>query len=150
MTDRRFDRNGYLTQFHGRVKDGKMTVTQRPLMDAYLASLPDGPVTVAIERPYNRRSSEQNAYYWGVVIRCCSLATGHSSKELHDIFRAALLPMRVAEFGGKKVELPAQTHTMSTAEFSAYIDQCRQFAAETVGVPIPDPVYNQPKETQVT
>ena len=94
-----------------------------------------------IVRPYKKqRSKEQNARYWGILSQIAD-ETGHTSNELHEIFKADLLPKRMIQFKGVHRGINASTVELSTQEFSDYCTRVEAWAAEQ-GIRLVDPTYD--------
>lgn len=109
-------------------------------------------VTVAPLR--NTRSAEQNAYMWAVPIKMISAKTGYEPEEVHEYLMGeyfgwkdrrvpktprnpkglASIPKRTTtkDYDGKRAILP-------TTDFSEYVEFIQRFAAEKLGLVIPDP-----------
>lgn len=54
-------------EFEGSIKNGKMTLNKREIVDLWIEALGDGPVTVTIGRAVKNRSGKANRYAWGWV-----------------------------------------------------------------------------------
>ena len=97
------------------------------------------------------RSSEQNRYYWGVVVRMVAEGfadlgnpvSPDSDEDLHTVHeylkRRFLKPITAADANGEVHELGYSTANLSTSEMMDYIAQVQQFAAEFLNTVIPDP-----------
>ena len=108
-------------------------------------------VIVTFARPKKTRSSEQNRYYWGVVVRMvCEgfQALGNpvnpdnteDAELVHTYLKQRFLePIRVADANGEVHELGYSTTQLSTSQMMDYIAQVQQFAVEFLNVIIPDP-----------
>ena len=108
-------------------------------------------VIVTFARPKKTRSSEQNRYYWGVVVRMVcegfqSLGNPVNPDSVEDaelvhtyLKRRFLEPIRVADANGEVHELGYSTTQLSTSQMMDYIAQVQQFASEFLNVIIPDP-----------
>lgn len=103
----------------------------------------DGEVTVTVRKVHATRSSKQNRWYWGGIMRALAEYTGYTPDEIHEICKAKFLP-RVVEIPGAQGEVAAEftiggtTTTLDRVEFGDYCEQIREWAA-TLGVIIPDP-----------
>lgn len=89
------------------------------------------------------RSSQANAYYWGVVLAILSDYTGHTLTELHEHFKQTLIPVDVtlADANGEvrsASKIPGSTRRMKVSEFYEYVERVRAIAGE-LGCVIPDP-----------
>lgn len=97
------------------------------------------------------RSSEQNRYYWGVVVRMVcegfqALGNPVNPDNNEDIEltheylkRRFLQPIQVADVNGEVHDLGHTTTNLSTSQMMDYIAQVQQFAVEFLNVIIPDP-----------
>lgn len=108
-------------------------------------------VIVTFARPKKTRSSEQNRYYWGVVVRMVcegfqSLGNPVNPDNAEDIEltheylkRRFLQPIQVADVNGEVHDLGHTTTNLTTSQMMDYIAQVQQFASEFLNVIIPDP-----------
>lgn len=107
--------------------------------------------TVTFRPATKQRSSEQNRYYWGVVIPAVlqgfrdlgnDLDPGNPehAEVVHQYLKARFLPPReVADAAGEAHRLPGSTAGLSTSQMMDYIAAVQQFAAEFLNVNIPEP-----------
>lgn len=104
-------------------------------------------IEVTIQKKKRSRSSEQNRYYWGVVVEMIrmgikDLGDEADAEQVHEFLKDRFLPSRerIDEITGELIyRLPASTTALSTIQFSEYVEKCCQFAAEYLGVSIPMP-----------
>ena len=89
------------------------------------------------------RSNQQNRYLWGV---CYDMMLAHSDlagwtkQDLHDFFLIEVFGSEVIEFYGRKRHRALKRSSqLSTSEFAGLVDYIRQFAAEKLGIDIPEP-----------
>ena len=80
------------------------------------------------------RSLNQNSFYW-MYIDLISKETGHTSNELHWLFKGLFLPKKQVEWKGKKYWMGGSTTNLNKIEMGEYMER---ICAEC-GVPIPDP-----------
>lgn len=83
------------------------------------------------------RSSNENNYYWGVVVEELSQYTGFSPQEVHTLLKNKFLKIVKG-----KLESARSTTELSVYEFEQYLSQVRQWASEELNVYIPTP--NEP------
>jgi len=103
-------------------------------------ALPGKVLAVEITRHSAKRSSNLNAYYWGVVVKTISEATGYEPEEVHELLASKFLPPREVTIGGDTIMVRASTAKLPTVEFMAYLEDCKRFAAvQLEGLYIPDP-----------
>jgi hypothetical protein len=109
----------------------------RGLMRAHLLRLKPGtPIEVTLKRWRNKRSSQANRYYFGVVIPLIAEHCGYDKQEMHELLAMRFLRIEDDPITGA----PRRTSTPETdsQEFADYVDHCIQFAAE-LGIEIPEP-----------
>lgn len=101
-------------------------------------------------RNIRKRSLDQNAYYWGVVVPMCRAALYQAGWEeirtnddAHE-FMLRLHNVRTLhnERTGDKVDVAIRSHELSIPEFQVYLARIIQWAAIYLGIYIPDP--NEP------
>ena len=114
------------TIIRGKVVSGRLAfeAMERSRWIAAIANMA-GDVEIIIRKPVKDRSIDQNSYYWGVVIKLTSEASGHAANEQHKEFKAKFL-------GGRS------TTKLTTKEFEDYIEQIRAWSSEQ-NIIIPDP-----------
>lgn len=121
-------------------------ITNKQVIRKAFEELKDGRYKVTIENN-NNRSNDQNAYYWSGVIPLVKdglIEVGYreinSNEEVHDLMKYMFLKKRIVnEETGEVIETIGSTTKLTTIEFSNYIDQIAQFAAEMLGIVIPPP-----------
>lgn len=123
-------------QFHGEVKRGRWIFDKRPILDRLLASLEGKRIVVTVKQDRKRRSTRQNAWWWGVCITEIAEHLGYDAHE-HEALHYAL----VQEWGGSHAEektglLMPNKHSsqLATDEFSDLMDWAVRFAAEKWGM----------------
>jgi hypothetical protein len=124
-----------------------------------LEELPHGQVwRVSIEEHRRARSHPQNAYYWGVVIKAISDATGFESEECHEYMcgtvfgwkdkRVPKTPRNPQGFESVPVrttttDADGRRSVLGAIQFSEFVEAVRRFAAMKMQVNIPDPDQEQ-------
>ncbi len=121
--------------FYGVVHEGKLDINRLDAFKKYLKTL-DGLVMVQVQEKKKIRTQSQNNFYWGAVLPTVAEATGHTTLDLHEIFKRKFLPVRTIKFGEREVRLPGSTAILSKMQFSEYIDK---IGAEvgTMGIVLP-------------
>lgn len=86
------------------------------------------------------RSTLQNKYYWGCVIKELCNHTGYNVDEMHQLLKAKFNPKElVFKQTGESVKIGGSTAEMNTLEFETYLEQIRIFALTELDVLIPLP-----------
>lgn len=122
------------------VEFGKLNPTafQQEIINRYLSTRNGKAVELKLARPVDTRSQRQNRFYWGVVLTTIADATGNTTEDLHEHFKAVFLPRRFVTLAGKETEVAKTTTKLSTDEFSKYLQQIAAFAASELGITLPD------------
>lgn len=127
-----------------RVTRGKLHVRNWNRIASQLAQSKDGEYVITIERKHAHRSQQQNRYWWGVCVHLVSEHTGYHPEEIHELAKQMFLPKAVALADGNgevvgEYVLGGSTVRLNRLEFGEFIERFRQWAAETLGVVIPNP-----------
>lgn len=130
----------------GNIEDGILKIANRRFFDADLKTMTNGSVTVTIEKKSRKRSNQQNAYYWGVIIPLCKRGFNDLGHDLNDEDTHTFLKSKfnaldiVFEDTGEVFPLGRSTTEMDTIDFMMYVEKIQQFAAEILNTIIPDPI----------
>lgn len=122
-------------------KGGKIQMTdyQKRAINEEVKRLDGQNVRVLVTKDTRTRTTKQNRYYWGVVVKMIADQTGYTPEEVHEAMKTEYLGRRFVEFGRKEVQLSKSTKDIDTKEMSDYTERVRQFAAEFLQMVIPDP-----------
>ena len=117
--------------FEGQVKD---------TLDSYLKTLKDGfyELTVKPKKDRNDRSTQQNKYYWKVVIGTLSGELGYTPDELHELLKVMFLKKWI-QVKEKEYLTVQSTTELTTTKFEDYMNQIRTWASVELAISIPDP-----------
>jgi hypothetical protein len=126
------------------IKGGSLDVPV-DLLRRYVQGWPDGDVLISIRPSTRARSLAQNAYYWGSCVQLVAEQTGYTPEEVHDLAKRILLPkaLAIVDANGEVVDnvvVGGSTVALGPAAFAEYTDRFREWAADTLGVVIPDPI----------
>lgn len=130
----------YVARHAGRVNDkGELVLSDPVAWRAAVAKHRGRAVWVTVKRQQQSRSPEANRYYWGVVVDHIANYIGESAEETHELLKAKFLaPREVELLDGQKIQMPPSTRRLTVEQFAAYIDQVRTWAAQFLGLSIPD------------
>jgi hypothetical protein len=138
-------------KYSGRVTEQGEIILPAKLRAEVAARLKGKQIEAIFRKKKKTRSSEQNRYYWGVVVRIVAEGfadlgnpiSPSSEDDLHTVHeylkRRFLKPITAADANGEVHELGYSTANLSTSEMMDYIAQVQQFAAEFLNVAIPAP-----------
>lgn len=127
-----------------RLDQGQLKLRNRRAFASAMRQMKDGEYLVTIARAHATRSLAQNALYWGVYIHVLSEYTGFTPDDMHEVLKAKFIPKRLAisdgngEIQGEFV-VGGTTTRMNKVEFGEYLGEIQRWAAEDLGVNIPDP-----------
>jgi hypothetical protein len=126
------------------IRKGKLCIKHADVFSQQLARFRDGAVQITVERKFANRSQKQNAWYWGCVVGLVADHTGYTPDEIHEIYKAKFIPKKLAVADGNgeirgEFVLGGSTAQMDTVQFSEYCESIREWAAQELGVVIPDP-----------
>ena len=147
-------------KFYMRIKNGALS-DPGGIIRKHIQGRKDGEcvITIAdgVDARNPKRSSPQNRYYWGVVVKMYLYAmidTGDATiedlrRELHaekleDALHECLLyhfaGCEVIDYNtGEVIRLPGRSSLMNTRDIGVYWDKVRDSASERYGVDIPPP-----------
>lgn len=118
--------------------------TSREIADL-IRSMPGKRVRIRVGLYRKKRSSHQNAYYWGVVVPLVTGMFRDAGNYCDEEDVHAFLKLRVGKLSqvivtpdGEVVKTLGSTARLTTTEFSAYVEMIRAWAAE-FGLSIPLP-----------
>ncbi|MDB5241419.1 MAG: hypothetical protein JWP57_2044 [Spirosoma sp.] len=144
-----------LIETYGNIRMGKLSIINRDEFTHALHSWPDGEVSLTIKPLGKGRSSAQSRYYFGVVVPiirdCLNESQGElfDKDEVHEWLKSAFNSREIETENGHSLSIAHSTKRLNTAEFTDYIERCRQFAASFFGVSIPDPVKIATTKTEL-
>lgn len=109
----------------------------------------NGCYMLEVKKQRRGRTLNQNDWLWGCVYPILLdglLDAGWeftSLEQVHEFFKKQIAHDQVVNrHTGEIVEIPTSTATMDTQQFTAYVEALRNYAAEFLGVTIPDPDRN--------
>lgn len=116
------------------------------LLDETINNLPLGDYVITITPNRKTRSTQQNAYLWGIVYPAVLFGLQDAGWEIideeqvHEYCKQAFAAREVINKDtGEVLSLPNSTARMQTAEFNVYVDKIKAFALEYLNITIPEP-----------
>lgn len=109
----------------------------------YLMGLEGTRIEESFRKPKDQRSVRANSYLW-VVYGYIAEETGDSPEDVHEFMKAKFLGHRTIRLNDKRGAMEEQVVVGSSAaltsgDFYDYVEKVRLFAAEWLGLSIPDP-----------
>jgi len=123
----------------GKVENGKLVLDNKGRFTDDIRSREGKRVFLTVSDNKRDRSSNQNRYYWGVVIQLICEHTGHTPDEVHNIVKTIILPPISKTIESKTYEYSPSTTSLNTTEFENYLEQVREWALRLLGLNIPLP-----------
>lgn len=127
----------------GHIKDGQLHIVGRPRFDQELKEHKDCDVEIEIKKK-GRRSSPQNRYYWGCVVkeirlRLKELGNDFSDDDVHEYLKNEFNGVTVVSEDAEAVKIGRSTTKLNKDEFSEYVNRCRDWAHSFLGIWIDEP-----------
>ena len=129
-------------EWHGRVsEDGaRIALQHKAAYQRWLRTKANQLVTVTVAPYMKRRSLSQNSFWFGVVVPAFGERCGYLPHEydcVHDELVRTLIGLRPDCHPDLKIRV--STRSLSTAQFSRLIEDAQIFAADKLGLIVPDP-----------
>lgn len=112
---------------------------------AAISAHADKQIRITVERKRKKRSLNQNAYYWGIVIPLIRKVLEEYGNEVDDEETHSFLKEHVGKLTGsvvdsvgRRVAITKSSASLSTAEFENYLLRVTAWAAQE-GIIIPSP-----------
>lgn len=131
----------YTARHAARVSaDGMLTLLDPLAWRAACARHHGHEVWITVKRVQNFRTLAANRYYWGVVVEEVAAYIGEDREETHQLLKMKHLPARSIETleGVVLDDVPPTTRNLTTEEFAAYIERVKVWAAQFLGLHIPE------------
>jgi hypothetical protein len=123
----------------GRIQHGHLKIEGRQVFEQTMARFDDGPVTLRITAGKRSRTSNQNKFFHGVIVKLIAEHTGYSLSEAKDAILLTLIPQEITDIKtGEIVRVPGHSSRLTVKEFNELIERALQLGAE-LGVYIPTP-----------
>lgn len=99
-------------------------------------------IDLLISKSVKKRSYNQNAYYFGVVVKLISQETGDDRAAIHEYLKNKFSQKRVITVAGETICYVLSTTKMNTVEFEDYLVLCREWASDflTMRIPLPNEI----------
>jgi hypothetical protein len=127
-------------QFYTTVIGGKLSAAFQHAVNSFEGER----VEVTIQKAKKKRSNPQNAYFHGCAVPIITNAMREAgintnNAKTKEMLKRRFLSEDVHISNGEFLEHTRSTTELSTTEFNEFIIQVQQFAAEWLGVEVPDP-----------
>ena len=128
-----------------KMQSGTMIFTDKGKWFQFIKNLKDGLYELKVDMVFSNRSSQQNKYYWGVIVPACKQGleeqgTDACLQEAHNTLKAECNYQElVNEQSGEILKVVKSTANRNTKEFLEYVEKCRRFIREWFNIETPDP-----------
>jgi len=122
-------------KYSGKVINNKLVLHDKQSLTNAIKKLNGKYVWLTLEVAYRQRTTQQNRYYWGVVIPELCEFFGYSADEMHEALKWKFL--RVVRDG--LPDTVRSTTELSTIEFNEYIAGISEWAFADYDIVIPTP-----------
>jgi hypothetical protein len=138
---------------------GHLGLDDKAAFRAKVAEFKGREVVLTLQSKSAYRSLRANAYYHAVVLQAAVDETGNDADTMHAFWCAQFLPddlKRLAFFNkltGQRIKVTLnvrRTSKLTGREFYDFVEDCRQWLVECLGVttPDPDPAYWRKRPTK--
>ena len=131
---------------YGNIVNGTLKIAKREQFFQSIAQAKDCKIKLTVETLYKKRSNEQNAYYWAVIVEFWQdiihqeWGESKTPNQVHEFLKMNFNTSEVVnEQTGEVLYLPKSTTENSTVEMEEYHQRCRDKAFEMFNVMIPLP-----------
>lgn len=131
------------------VAGGVIRIINRRDMLEWASGVGDGIEIVGkLEIAEETRSARASRYYWGVVVKAAEQHSGQPGDDIHDFWCAHFIANETKHLEffhamtGEKIEADSEVRRSSRLNrsgFYDYVEQCREWLIEYLGVTTPDP-----------
>lgn len=133
--------------FSGTIKDGEFIphTYERERLNRRIGQLEGKQVKANFTIEHGIRSNQQNKYLWGVVYKMIGDELGEDDLQVVHYQMCVMFHYKLIktwdENTGMTVmaKVPDETSSLTTTEFSQYVEKIRRWAASFLGLNIPDP-----------
>lgn len=115
----------------------------------YLGSHKGERIAIVLKAAFRRRSQNQNAYWRGVVVPLFAEKCGylpHEHNAVHDELMRVLVGLRPDSH--PELQIRVSSRDLDTTQFNQLIEAAQIFAAEKLGLVIPDPSLDWKSERE--
>jgi hypothetical protein len=145
--------------FKAKAIGGALKITNRERLVKVLNNLEGKDLVLTLEKQTTKRSDEQNGYYWSVVVPMVKdglIDLGFDRDELdkdtvHDYLKDRFLKKDlVNEDTGEVITIVQSSKKIDTVQFNEYVADIQRWAAEFLGIEIPDPDPTKSTKTNLS
>lgn len=125
-------------KFGCRIENGKLVFNRTKDFADYCKTLVGKELVLTLTDAKKKRSDQQNAYYWAVIVKTLSDEWGYETDEIHLLLKEMFIPKKFITVEGIEFQVIPSTTKLSTKEFKEFIEKIQRWASAQ-GVYLPDP-----------
>jgi len=127
-------------RYAGRVNDqGELILADPSAWRLAVARNKGRDVWVTMTRKQAAHTMSQQRYYFGVVVALVSEYIGETREDTHELLKQEHLPKRQIELLDERMlTMPPSTRGLTVEQYTEYIERCRVWSAQFLGLSIPD------------
>jgi len=110
----------------------------KEIFDKLMQGFEGKTISISIKKFRNKRTLNQNSYYWGVVLKLIEEYTGDDKLSLSMAFREMFLKREIVKSINRKFIIIRGTSKLDTEEFSEYIEKIKYFVLQEYQIKIPE------------
>ena len=126
--------------FEGDIVKNKLKLSEREKesIKRWCATFKNGThLDITIRKHKSKRTNDQNAYYWKIVVGILADEFGYEPDEMHMVLREKFL--RIYDDKHPDFVIAKSTTKLNTVEFVEYVETIQRWASIDHHIYIPDP-----------
>ena len=127
-----------LKKFLAKVEGGEIKHFEPSKFKQLLLDLEGFVIQLQIGKNVKDRSSNQNKYYWGVVIKIIAKETGQDEETIHETMKMLFLQDHII-LNGEEVVTLKSTAKLTTIEMEDYMAKIRTWCSKKLNLYVPTP-----------
>jgi hypothetical protein len=120
----------------GKVYQSQLKLNNKRLFIDSLREFEGKEIEIRIRERSANRSKEQNSLYW-IWIDILSKETGYTKDEMHTLIKYKFLKRNVVDENGVESETIKSTTTLTTKEFTLFMNDLLFWANNTLSINLP-------------
>lgn len=119
--------------------DGKLKLYDQHGFRKFVEHLPNDGLELILRKEKSKRSRDQRAYYWGVIVRDVAEFMGEEKDNVNEILKQRFNPKPTKDFDGNPIMIGGSIEKESVAEVERIYEEIRAFFAVEFNLIIPLP-----------
>lgn len=124
--------------------DGKLKLYDQAGFKRLVASMPEDGLELILRKEKSKRSRDQRAYYWAVMVAYVSEFMGEEKDAVNEILKLKFNPKPSKDFHGNPITIGGSFEKEPVAEVERIYEEIRAFFAVEFNLIIPLPNEVEP------